>query len=399
MKKVVFLCAVLLLMGGSMFAQKKNVSKAKVKMGAEVPDLKGAKEAILPALSDTITNKLASTWFLAAEILKANYDNETKKTPMDKALMATTADDAIRYYIVADSLDQLPNKKGKIKPKYHEKAVEKLKEFQKAHIVSGSYFLDQKNFSKALEYFSKYLDYANYPIMKGLGLEKDTLRPIIYYHCGISATQAEMPAVASKYYEVIKDSLYSSFCYARLSKDYTALKDSANMLRILKAGFQKFPKEPYYVQSLINYFIEQSKLHEATTWINEALAQDSKNAQIWNLKGRIIESDSVEVAKACYLKAIELDPSLSEPLGNIGRIYYNFAVDELSRVNAIRDNKKYAAEKAKLKKTFEIPLPYFEKAYALDPQVKDFMIALRGIYYNIGNDAKYQEMDKKLSNF
>ena len=401
MKKVVFLFAALLVFSGSVFAQKKNVSKAKVKMGAEVPDYKAAKEAILPALSDTITNRLASTWFLAADIMKANYDEEAKKDQRgqkcDKALMASLADDAIRFYIVADSLDQLPDKKGKIKPKYRAKVIEKLKEFQKAHIISASYFYDQKDYKTALSYFSKYLDYPKYPLMKGLKLEKDTLIPKLTYYCGVAASQANMPAVAAKYYEVIKDTIESEYCYMRLNLDYAILKDTTNLLRILKGGVQKFPKDPYYVRTLINFFLETSKLKEAYTWVNEALIMEPNNAIIWNLKGRIIEADSVEAAKSCYLKAIDLDPSFAEPLGNIGRIYYNFAVEELSRVNAIRDNKKYMAEKAKLKKTFEIPLPYFEKAYAINPSERDYIIALRGIYYNIGNDKKYQEMDKRYN--
>jgi tetratricopeptide (TPR) repeat protein len=232
--------------------------------------------------------------------------------------------------------------------------------------------------------------------MQGLGLEKDTLIPLITYYCGLCATQAEMPAEAVKYYEVVKDKMDSKWIYARLCDDYSQLKDTVNMLRMFKLGAQKFPDESYYVRSLINYYINQNKMEEALTWINAAIDLDQKSAILWNVKGRILETKNLEESKACYQKAIDMDPNFAEALGNLGRIYYNKAVEELDRINAIRDDKKYKIEKAKLKSTFEVPKPYFEKAYSINPNERDYVIALRGIYYNLGMDAKYQEMDKKL---
>ncbi|MCX6309933.1 MAG: hypothetical protein NTY32_14320, partial [Bacteroidia bacterium] len=244
--------------------------------------------------------------------------------------------------------------------------------------------------------FDAYLNYQFIPQMAGLDLEKDTLIPLITYYCGLCATQAEMPAVAVKYYEIVKDNMDSKWIYARLSDDYSQLKDTVNMIRLFKLGAQKFPEEQYYVRSLINYYINQNKMAEALNWINAAIKLDSTSAVLWNVKGRILETRNLEESKTCYQKSIAFDPKFAEALGNLGRIYYNKAVEDLDRINSIRDDKKYKIEKAKLKTTFEVPLPYFEKAYQLNPNERDFVIALRGIYYNLGLDAKYKEMDEKL---
>jgi tetratricopeptide (TPR) repeat protein len=402
MKKIIFLLSALLLMGGSSFAQKKNVAKANAKIVADPQDTRGAKEAILLAIKDSTTRNDAKTWFTAGEVFNAIYTEQQKiewtQKKGDKALMATSAENALNYYLVADSLDKLPNKKGKVAPKYHVKIVEKVKALQRCFTEGGSYYYEQKDYKNALKFFSAYVNYQYIPQMQGLGLEKDTLIPLITYYCGLCATQADMPREAVKYYEVVKDKMDSKWIYARLSDDYSQLKDTVNMLRLFKAGAQKFPEENYYVRSLINYYINQSKMEEALDWINAALSQDQKSAVLWNVKGRIIESKNVEESKACYQKSIELDPNFAEALGNLGRIYYNKAVEELDRINAIRDDKKYKIEKAKLKSTFETPRPYFEKAYSINPEERDYIIALRGIYYNLGMDAKYQEMDKKLKN-
>lgn len=402
MKKIIFLLSALLLIGGSSFAQKKNVSKAKSKILAEQPDIKGAKDAILLALKDSTTKNDATTWFVAGDVFNAVYTEQQKiewtQKKGDKAVMASAIESAQKYYLIADSLDKLPNAKGKIAPKYHAKIVEKVKGLQRGFTEGGSFYYEQKDFKNALRFFSAYINYPNIPQMQGLGLEKDTLLPLITYYCGLCATQAELPAEAVKYYEVVKDKMDSKWIYARLCDDYSQLKDTVNMLRMFKLGAQKFPEESYYVRSLINYYINQNKMDDAMSWINAAIDLDQKSAVLWNVKGRILENKNIEESKACYQKSIDLDPNFAEALGNLGRIYYNKAVEELDRINAIRDDKKYKAEKAKLKTSFETPRPYFEKAYQLNPDERDYVIALRGIYYNLGMDAKYQEMDKKLKN-
>lgn len=402
MKKIIFLLSALLLIGGSSYAQKKNVSKAKSKILAEQPDIRGAKDAILLAIKDSTTKNDATTWFVAGDVFNAVYTEQQKiewtQKKGDKALMASAIESAQKYYLIADSLDKLPNAKGKIAPKYHAKIVEKVKALQRGFTEGGSFYYEQKDFKNALKFFSTYVNYPNIPQMQGLGLEKDTLLPLITYYCGLCATQAELPAEAVKYYEVVKDKMDSKWIYARLCDDYSQLKDTVNMLRMFKLGAQKFPEESYYVRSLINYYINQNKMEDALSWINAAIELDQKSAVLWNVKGRILETKNIEESKACYQKSIDMDPNFAEALGNLGRIYYNKAVEELDRINAIRDDKKYKAEKAKLKSTFETPRPYFEKAYQLNPDERDYVIALRGIYYNLGMDAKYQEMDKKLKN-
>lgn len=394
--------ATFLLVGGYTGAQKKNVSKAQAKILSEVPDTKAAKEAILLALKDSTTDKLAKTWFVAGEVFYKIYDEQQKLQWMlkkgDQALMAQSLVSCLEYYTVADSLDKLPDAKGRIKPAYHNKIVEKVKGFQRGFTEAGSYYYDNKDYKSAITMFGIYLKYPSIPYMKGQGLEKDTLIPLIYYYCGLSATQAEDPATAVKFYEVIKDSMdYSKWIYARLCDDYMTLKDTVNMVRIFQSGAIKFPQEPNYIHNLINYYINESRMNEALIWIERAIEQEPNSAVLWNVKGQILEKDKkIEEAKACFQKAIDFDPNFAEALGNLGRIYYNNAVAELERINTIHDDNKYKIEKAKMKSLFELPRPYFEKAIAITPEERDYVVALRGIYYNLGMDAEYQQMDRRL---
>lgn len=421
--KVLILLMALLLIGGvDTYAQKKNVTKANAKLVSVPPDLKGAREAILPALEDTTTNKLAKTWFLAGEIFHAIYEEQQKivfATPKgqpskaDRELMGESLKKALQYYTIADSLDRFPDKKGKIKPKYTQRIVDKALRFRLAFPDAGGFYLNQKQYMKAVDMFEQYLNYTKLPFMRGRGLENDTLITTLKYNSALSALNANRYDVAAKYFEEVKDSIQDekerSYIYLNLSEAYQKMKDTTNMLRMYQLGARKFPKERYYTSNLINHYINKEAMADALVWINSSLEQDGKSAVLWHLKGRIIEkeidknpktpenAEKLKEVIACYEKAIEFDPNMVDPLINLGRIYYNTAVEELQKVNEIKDDKKYKAEKAKLKAVFEKPKPYFEKAYSLEPDNKECVMALRGIYYNTDNNAKYKEMDEKFN--
>lgn len=46
---------------------------------------------------------------------------------------------------------------------------------------------------------------------------------------------------------------------------------------------------------------------------------------------------------------------------------------------------------------FTKALPYFEKAHQMKPEESEFMIALRGIYYNLDMGDKLKEIEAKMS--
>ncbi|MCX6309934.1 MAG: hypothetical protein NTY32_14325, partial [Bacteroidia bacterium] len=157
MKKIIFLLSALLLIGGGSFAQKKNVAKAKSKILAEQPDVKGALEAIQLAQKDSTTRNDATTWYVAGDVYNAVYTEQQKiewtQKKGDKALMAVSIENAFNSYITADSLDKLPNAKGKVAPKYHAKIIDKVKGLQRGFTEGGSFYYEQKDYKNALKFF------------------------------------------------------------------------------------------------------------------------------------------------------------------------------------------------------------------------------------------------------
>lgn len=477
MKKIAILAAALLMIGGgNVFAQKKEVNKAKAKLNAETPDYKAAKAIIMPTLTDPETKDLADTWFTAGKINYKIFDEEQRKEwtgqKADSKLMAECLMTCYDCFVKADEIEQTPymDKKGKMvtpKPKFRKEIIEIATAMQNGFINAGAYYFKEagnaedeqvksENYQKAIACFEKYLSYPElkfWDAEKVAALKADTLIDDIQYYCGAAASQGNDSETALKYFKKLlgvyqpEEEMYQFVIY-----EYGRLKDSVALMDMYKLCCKKFPENPFYARSLINEYLQKNNLDEAMLWIDQAISNGDSTAMFFNLKGQIIEHQAQEISNSVndlkikakdlqteannmkkakkttdakakeeeskaliaeadaktaeakqllvevekwFSKAVASDPESADANGNLGRIYYNRAVEELDRVNAIKDDKEYRAAKAGIKTVFEKPLMYMEKAHALNPEERDYVVALRGIYYNMGSgyEKKYQEMD------
>ena len=97
------------------------------------------------------------------------------------------------------------------------------------------------------------------------------------------------------------------------------------------------------------------------------------------------------------MKALSINPEYIESISNLGRVYYNQGVNKQGEANMINDAKQYQDELNKAKELFQKALPYFEKAHQMKPDERDYMIALRGIYYNLNMGDKFEAIEKEMN--
>ena len=222
----------------------------------------------------------------------------------------------------------------------------------------------------------------------------------VQFYAAVAATQLNdsQKAIAAleraKNTEFRQNDVYQYLCY-----EYEQAKDTVNLEKTLKEGMQKFPQESYYLLNLINNYIYSNRSQEAVEYLNMAIQNDPNNAQLYTVLGRVYETGLKDYAKAeeYFIKAIGLDPEKADTQANLGRIYYNQGVNKLSEANSISDSQKYQEEAAKAKALFEKALPYFEKAHQLDPEDRDCMTALRGIYYNLNMGDKFDAIEAEMN--
>lgn len=371
----------------------------------ENPDFTGAREAIKAALLDPSTINEANTWYVAGLIGYKENDGLYQKALLNQTFDVDVKGKAIlesfAYFLKADSLDQLPNEKGKVKPKFRKDIKNNLKEYytiQQNLIAYGAALFEKKDYDGAIKAFDVYLKIPTLPLMEKEIVTDSTYNMIKYYDA-IASTNAKQHDKAIALYEDLKDDNYETLAvYQLLYEEYVGTKDTVNFVKTLKEGFDKFPSEPWFLQNLINHLIFSGKTADALVYLKNAIEREPNSAQYRYVKGNLDESlGNLDEALASFDKAIELDPTMADAYAGKGRLYYNKAVKMLEAANGIKDNKLYNAELKKAEGVFKESVPFFQKASKLKPTDVEFKKTLRTLYYRLKMDAEFAAIDKEIN--
>lgn len=403
--KRIFLTIVLVLSFTLTYAQKANVSKAKNKALMENPDFAGAREAIKPALTDPTTKDLASTWHVAGMIgykeNEAIFAKQALGQTVDPLVKGQAIIESYNYFLKAYELDQLPNAKGKVKPKLAKDIKAKVKEYYQSPsnlVAYGAALFEKKNYVETIKVFETYLATPKLPFINN-ELQPDSTYYMIKYYTAIAATNAGLNDKAIALYEDLKDDKYEELnVHQLLYEEYSKKKDTVNFVKTLKDGFTKFPQEPWFLQNLINYYIYSGQTKEALTYLNGAIAKEPGLAQYQYVKGNLDESlGNFDDALKAFEKAIELDPKLADAYAGMGRLWYNKAVKMTDEANEIKDNKLAFTARKKADDVFKQSIPYFIKASEINPEEREYKKTLKTLYYRLKMDKEFDAIEKELN--
>ena len=406
MKKLVFTLGLCLVTVVS-FGQKKAVSDA-VKMSKDAkPNFTEARNMIKGALENAETKNDPKTWFSAGQIEGAQFDQENTKQLLgqqpDENAMYSALAGIYPYFKKAYELDRLPDAKGKVKPKYTKDMKSVIKANMSYYLSGGAYFFEQNDYKKALEFFNQIVEIHDGPLMsedRQAGEKVDSVYIYANYYAAIAASQTkDQDATIAAMKRACKIDFKRSEMYGYLATEYQMAGDTANWESTALEGYSLFPSNDDFTTHLIQIYLYTNRNEKALEFINTALTKSPNNAQLLDVAGRIYETGYKDYAKAedYYKKSIALDGENAEVQSNMGRIYFNQGVQRLDEANNITDTKKYNEEKEVALGLFRQALPYFEKAFQLDPDGQDNRIALRSIYYNLNMEDKFNEMDKLMN--
>lgn len=413
MRKTLLTASLLLLSVTFTFGQKALVDQAwSLAKRTEKPDFKQARASIQQALAGESAED-AKAWYVAGNIEQRFFEKEygqlqyglgANEDAMYKALY-----DGYKYYLKAVALDTLPNEKGKVKPKY-------LKNIQKDLLNNTDgynngavhQFNNKKDYKGAYDYWNIILEIRDLPFMAPMAkkMPSDSIYAQIEYNASLAAYYSDDRALSVKAHERAKGNGYEqNSVYQRLVQEYSIARDTVNLIATLNEGNQLFgdtdverkhadgttyyKKEDFYGISLMNLYISSQQYDKAFEVLNEILPKSPESYDLWNVKGNLHENQGeIEEAIKCFQKALELNPKFADALGSMGRIYFNQAVEKDNELSTSITN---TAEYNKAKEQEVLPLyrqalPYFEQAHQLNADERDYMVALRSIYYNL-NDA------------
>ena len=406
--KRVLLTVALCVAASASFAQKKVVNEAQSIAKGSNADFGEARTLIKGALENPETKDDAKTWYVAGFIEDQQFNAERAKQILgqqpNEPVMYEALYGILPYFQKAYELDQLPNEKGKAKPKY----TNDIKSILSANHVylfnGGAYYFDKQEYKKAYDFFNQYVEISELPMFAGTQTaEKDSTFMTVQFYAAAAASLAKDSRLAIAALERAKNTPYRQYdVYQYLCYEYAEARtaqDSVMLEKTFEEGMQVFPDSAFFLNNLINTYIYSNRNEKALEMLNVAIQKNPNDANLYNVMGRVYETGLKDYANAekNFQIALEKDPNLTDALSNIGRIYYNQGVNKLSEANMINDSKKYQEELSMAKDLFKKALPYYKKAHEAEPEKMDNMIALRGIYYNLNMGPELEAIEAEMN--
>ncbi|MCI7728969.1 MAG: tetratricopeptide repeat protein [Bacteroidales bacterium] len=417
MKKSFLVLASLLCIVVAGYSQKSNVNAAKSKASSlENPDFNAAKQLIEEALVNEETKGSANTWFVAGYVYETSSDAEFLKIKQglggDMILAGQDAAKAYEYYLKAYELDQLPNDKGKVKPKFSKKIQQSLLKFYQEDIF---YYYGAEKYNKhewidAKNAFEKHTSILDIPFMSTM--KELPIKDSLYYEKQFLAAQSAWGG--SLYEDAVRifsdlkgkgyqeNKVYQSICEIYKND----INDTTSYFNTLLEGNNKFPQEFYYLGNIINHFMFSGQSQEAIKYLDMAIKENPNDAQLYNAYSSILEQQKdIEGAKKYIDQALVLDPNFADAWSTKGRLIYNQAFyKEQESFNASGKELKLLEEE--FIKLYEESIPYFQKAIELNPNDFESMKTLKSLYYKLSSqfhinkyDELYNQMQERLNNF
>ena len=388
--------------------RKKVVSEAQSIAKGSNADFGEARTLIKGALENPETKDDAKTWYVAGFIEDQQFNAERAKQILgqqpNEPVMYEALYGILPYFQKAYELDQLPNEKGKVKPKYT-KDIKSILSANHVYLFNGgAYYFDKQEYKKAYDFFNQYVEISELPMFEGTQTaEKDSTFMTVQFYAAAAASLAKDSRLAISALERAKNTPYRQYdVYQYLCYEYgeaRTAQDSVMLEKTFEEGMQVFPDSAFFLNNLINTYIYSNRNEKALEMLNVAIQKNPNDANLYNVMGRVYETGLKDYANAekNFQIALEKDPNLTDALSNIGRIYYNQGVNKLSEANMINDSKKYQEELGMAKDLFKKALPYYKKAHEAEPEKMDNMIALRGIYYNLNMGPELEAIEAEMN--
>ena len=391
-------------------AQRSNVAEAKKAISGltmTVDSYNKAFNRLQPALTNDETRNRAETWALANRIKVELYDKYMDNLRVGKKIdvkaMGHALLDAYDYSLIALKLDTIfildnkgqrildkKTKRPQVRTKYSKDITNRMIDHHDDYRMVGSELYNVKDWKGA------YQAWEDYCLMAARDddprwSKDDSLVAEVRYYQGIAAWQKADTLDAVRLFEVARNTGYNH----KEAYDYAlvCLNDLGREQDVVKLAWEAYIKygtsDPQYIRILINSFLAREDFSGANDLIDEAMLANPDDDELLNLKGLVVESkEDIYEAFPYYQRCIELNDSNASGLFNVGRFFYNKAME--TRQNSRLYGKRLADL---VNPIYREALPYFEKSYAINPNNQDLVNALRDIYYKLGEADKLQAIE------
>ena len=375
-------------------AQRKVIDQARtiIKSGKEPQK---AEKLMTDLLKDSANRNNEKIWLTLADAVKLQYQQGNEKLYLKQKYDTTTLFLSTRrifdIYETFDSIEALPNKKGKVEIKHREKHAEYLNGLRPNLYNGGLFFLKKADFANAWGIFDTYLNCAQQPMFAKYDYSRtDTLMPQAAYRALQAGYRLKDTLKVAKYQTLAEsDTSKLDNVLVYVAELFANTGDTAVYVNTLRRGFAHTPSHPFFFPRLVDYYNARQQTDSAHVFIDEALAADSMNALFLFAKSSaLLNAGEYKECITVTERLISVNDSLQEAYCNMALAYYNQAV---ALEQSMPRNRK---KRNGIKELYQKSLPYMEKYRAMAPeQTNKWVPALYVIYLNLNMGKEFEEID------
>lgn len=429
MKKLIFVLIAALSMSCASYAQmsdkelkkatktaQKQVKDAKKEMERDdIEDKRHAKQLIDEAMKNPLLKDWDQTWYVAAMVYMHYYDQENRKSyqnvPYDTVGLLNYMTKWYAYDQIADSLQQIPNEKGKTSDEVKKTHAPEIYRTFTDFVKGGIFYYNKQNYEKAYEMFNNYFVTAENPLIKGY-TDADTIfqanKAYYAYYPALAAYALEKWDKTLKYALIAMDDEENGEAARELACDsYYSLGDTVKWLETLREGMFKYPTHDYYWGRLVNYYDRKNDMKSLEALAEEMIAINPEKAYNYYILGLIAQQGKdYEKAIKQYEIAIEKDPSLVEAYNNLGLTILTKADEYVASkeptnsksISAYYRSAEYKKVKEEQKAEYKKALPYFLKMRELEPDAASkWGFLLQRVYYILDMPKEMAEVEAAMN--
>lgn len=303
--------------------------------------------------------------------------------------------EGMRLSLKSDSLDLLPDKKGRTKPRWQEENAARIVVLHPLLINAGIYFSHNHYPGLGADALKLYVASRSHPALKG---EPDESGVAYYYLSTIyfqsrGFHQADLYADRAMEYDDV--ALPAAEMKARcMHETMTSEADSLRYVAVLKELYAVDPTNLTYFSWIMKFYEHPTPRHHLDQFIDSQLEENPHSVTPWILKGEVAMHNRhwMEAVEA-YREADAIDATSVPVIYNIGlSLTYEAHDREVEEHNAGDVGSSNALPTDSL---WGEACRYLERVREMDPRRNkvDWVTPLYAVYLKLGRTAEAEELE------
>ena len=305
------------------------------------------------------------------------------------------------YGLRTDSLDQLPNRKGKVKPKYTNQLRDELSSLRNNLKSGGKWFYKRKDYANAIQYFDMYINTIGHSLTSHV--EKRTIPSIdadsveLAKLAVISAYGAKQYPLVMRHFDMaIQDSINRALMYEICAKSHQELGDSTHYITTLRKGLELYPLNDFFYATLVSHYNSINEYDSSLVVLNRVIEVDARNRKFWYLKGKVHQClNQTDSAIVAYQQAIQIQADDAESFSALGNVYLDKAHQFYNSAGLKLGDKNYLSNRRKLNNMYSDAMKAYESARKFDENNQDLWLSgLRETYFKLNKGKELKALEK-----